>query len=211
MTLPDPRTEEAVDFLVRYSGSHPIVLTAIIPDGGGVESATFRPAEEQQRLCQWIDARQGRANVYFTVNPTLHPLNGRGVKAKKTDVRGLIALPRGHRPNKEKDIERERERIRSIIASYATPPTITIDSGGGYQVFWILTKNTRQTGLKKPLRSLKPTISRWRSTSTATCCLESRSHYAPSRDHQRPGRTKAKARPRSRPCLPRRVQRRPRL
>ena len=47
MTLPDPRTEEAVDFLVRYSGSHPIVLTAIIPDGGGVKSRPSGPPKSR--------------------------------------------------------------------------------------------------------------------------------------------------------------------
>jgi hypothetical protein len=117
MTMPDPNTPETVDFLVRYSGSESIVLTAIIPDGGGVESATFRPAEEQGRLCQWINARQGRANLYFTVNPTLHPLNGRGVKAKKSDMRGMVAIHADIDPNIGEDIGRERARIRSFIAS----------------------------------------------------------------------------------------------
>jgi hypothetical protein len=146
MTLPDPQTGEAVDFLVRYRGSNPIVLTAIIPDDRGVESATFRPAEEQEPLRQWIDARQGNANLYFSVNPTLHPLNGRGVKAKKSDVRGMIAIHADIDPKEGEDIKSERERIRSIIASYATPPTIMIDSGGGYQAFWILNKEHPANG-----------------------------------------------------------------
>jgi hypothetical protein len=92
--MPDPNTPAAVDFLVGYSRSKPIVLTAIVPDGRGVESATFRPAEEQERLGEWIDARQGRANLYFTVNPTLRPLNGRGVKAKSVSEKGIPMVTR---------------------------------------------------------------------------------------------------------------------
>lgn len=144
--VPQPNTAEAVDFLVRYNGSEPTVLTAIVPDGGGVESATFRPTHEKERLRDWIDARQGKANLYFAVNPTLQPLNGRGVKAKKSDVRGMVAIHADLDPRIGDGIEGERERIRSIIASCAPPPTITIDSGGGYQLFWILNKEQPTNG-----------------------------------------------------------------
>jgi hypothetical protein len=77
---PEPNTQETIGFLLHYRGSEPIVLTAIVPDGGPVESETFRPADEIERLRSWIDERQGKKNLYFTVNPTMKPLSGR-VKA----------------------------------------------------------------------------------------------------------------------------------
>src|SRR3712207_2355865 len=90
--LPESNTQEAVDFLIRYRGSEPIVLTAITPDDAApTESATFRPAEDVGTLTKWIDERQGKKNLYFTVNPTLRPMKGL-VKAKKTHIRGMTTL-----------------------------------------------------------------------------------------------------------------------
>lgn len=139
MTLPESNTREAVEFLVRYGGSRPIVLTAIIPDGGGVESATFCPAEQQDHLREWINARQGNANIYFSVNPTLRPIKGHA-KASKRDIAGMTTLHVDLDPRPGEDLEKERERALRLIRQFVPAPTIIIDSGGGFQAFWALDK-----------------------------------------------------------------------
>lgn len=137
MSDPTPKTGEALDFLQRYRGDEPIVLTAIVPNGGGIESETFRPESEGVRLRNWIDLWQGKANVYFTVNPTLKRLSGR-VKAAKTDMRGMTTLHVDVDPRIGEDFAKERARILAMFESFTPAPTIIIDSGGGYQAFWVL-------------------------------------------------------------------------
>src|SRR4051794_4125527 len=90
-TAPQPNTAEAIDFLTRYRGSEPIVLTAIHPETRAVTSETFCPSKDVARLRSWIDPRQGVENIYFHVNPTTRPLSGR-VKAQKAQIRGMTTL-----------------------------------------------------------------------------------------------------------------------
>jgi hypothetical protein len=142
---PAPNTPETIDFLVRYRGDEQIVLTAIIPDGGPVESETFRPAQEQERLRAWLDERQGKRNLYFTVNPTLRALSGR-VKAKKTDIRGMTTLHVDLDPRVGEDLESERKRALEMIAGFKPRPSFIIDSGGGFQGFWILPEEVPTNG-----------------------------------------------------------------
>ncbi|MBM0207411.1 hypothetical protein JNW90_33865 [Micromonospora sp. STR1s_5] len=134
----EPKTQETIDFLIRYRGSDPIVLTCITPDGAApVESETFKPAEDTERLRAWLDARQGIKNLYFHVNPTMRPMSGR-VKARKEHIRGMTTLHVDLDPRKGEDLEKERERAQRLISSYSPPPSFLIDSGGGFQGFWLL-------------------------------------------------------------------------
>jgi hypothetical protein len=123
--------------LLWYCRSEPIVLTAIIPNGGSTESETFRPAEEQERLRDWIDARQGSRNLYFTVNPTTKVFSGK-VRPKKEDMKGMTTLHVDIDPRAGEDLERERERAFRVLKQFSPPPSAIIDSGGGFQGFWIL-------------------------------------------------------------------------
>ena len=89
---PQPKTEASLAFLSLYSFGKPIVLTAIVPDGGApVESETFTPGPDDDAIHAWLEARQGRRNLYFHVNGAARKLSG-PVKAKKTDIKWMKAL-----------------------------------------------------------------------------------------------------------------------
>jgi hypothetical protein len=145
MTLPEPNTQDAIDFLVRYSGAEPIVVTAIVPDRAGAESETFRPIDEADRLREWIDKRQGKKNLYFSVNPTLQTISGR-VKAKKRHIRGMKALHVDVDPRVGECLEAERKRALEMLATFTPPPSFVIDSGGGFQGFWLLDQEYETQG-----------------------------------------------------------------
>lgn len=149
-----PNTGEAVDFLMRYRGSDPIVLTAIVPNDGGTESDTFRPEQDGARLRKWIDARQGKLNIYFTVNPTLKPMAGR-VKAKKTDIRGMTTLHVDLDPRAGEDLEEERVRAYKVLREFNPRPSFIIDSGGGFQAFWLLDEEHRTDGSEERAADLE--------------------------------------------------------
>ena len=134
----EPNTQETIDFLIRYRGSEQIVLTTIEADGAApVESETFRPAQDVDRLRAWLDQRQGKRNLYFTVNPTMKPMSGL-VKARKEHIRGMTTLHVDLDPRKGEDLQKERERAERLITNYDPRPTFLIDSGGGFQGFWEL-------------------------------------------------------------------------
>src|SRR5690348_3334971 len=88
-----PDTAASIWFMGHWNPDGQWVLTAIVPDSGGVESAAFMPGQEG-KMAGWIASRNANANIYFQVNPLLSsftdPLlngkSGKGVKAKKTDV-----------------------------------------------------------------------------------------------------------------------------
>lgn len=151
---PRPNTGAAVDFLMRYRGSGPIVLTAIVPNNGGTESDTFRPEQDGQRLRHWIDARQGRSNIYFSVNPTLKPMAGR-VKAKKIDIRGMTTLHVDLDPRAGEDLEQERVRAIRLLREFSPHPSFIIDSGGGFQAFWLLDEEQPVNGSDKRIAELE--------------------------------------------------------
>ena len=92
-----PDTGAALDFLDHWCGDGLRVLTAIPLNGSKTTTATFG-AGDSERMAEWIDARQGRQNIYFTVN-------------------------------------RVFERV---LREYDPAPSVIVDSGGGYQGFWLL-------------------------------------------------------------------------
>lgn len=138
-------TSEAVDFLKRLDPSGWHNLVAIDPEKRQpVTGKTFAPGE-WDAMSDWIDARQGKYNLYFSVN---EPAPGSPPKKlTKEDIVAVRAVYIDVDPAKGADFEDERLRIGmlsdTLRADYAFPPTAVIDSGGGYQFFWKLaTKNT---------------------------------------------------------------------
>lgn len=126
-------TRAAIEFLKKWSPEGPWVLTAIVPDGK-IETTTFMPAAWVD-AAQWIEERQGVKNVYFHVNPVRRKLEN---KASKEDVASLAWLHVDIDPRAGEDFEEERQRALKMLREYKTPPTVIIDSGGGYQGFWRL-------------------------------------------------------------------------
>jgi len=80
---------------------------------------------------------KGQRNVYFGVNPTIHPVQGAGM-ASHDDVRGVIALHVDLDPRLHTNRIGERRRMLSRLRRYSPPPSIIVDSGAGYHGFWLL-------------------------------------------------------------------------
>lgn len=136
-----PRTDEAISFLRLFRPDGPWVLTAILPDTTNelkrTDTRTFRPKDESE-LRLWIDGYQGKHNIYFMVNPAKADLTK---KAEKADVLAGEWLYIDVDPRPGEDIEIERTRAQKVVADkIAQKPTIVIDSGGGFQFFWLLSK-----------------------------------------------------------------------
>lgn len=126
-------TPAAIEFLRRWSPEGPWVLTAIIPDGK-TETVTFMP-DRWQKAAEWIESHQGKLNLYFHVNKVRRSLD---VKASKEDIASLVCLHVDIDPRAGEDFEEERTRALKLLKSYTPKPTVIIDSGGGYQGFWML-------------------------------------------------------------------------
>src|SRR4051812_41650662 len=75
------------------------------------------------------------------------------------------------------DLTKERGRALRLISGYTPPPTFIIDSGGGYQGFWLLRDEVPIDGSEEQAPSWSRITSRSRSsfkpthatTSTALC------------------------------------------
>lgn len=136
------KTSDAVQFLQAWAEKGPWVLTAIIPDGGRTTTATFE-AGQQAAMRDWIEERQGRQNIYFTVNPVTRPVSS---KPKKTEIRGMHAIHVDVDPRPGEELESERTRALKLLREFEPTPTVIIDSGGGFQGFWLLNEEHRTDG-----------------------------------------------------------------
>ncbi|WP_237152075.1 hypothetical protein [Oryzibacter oryziterrae] len=147
MLLPD--FDQTIAFLDAYSGDDPIVLTAIVPDRGGIGLRTFRPRSQPDEIRSWLEGLSGKANLYFTVNPCLVALSGKGKKAKKTDIRALKALHVDIDPRVGEEFAEERARAVRVLQNFDPPASIVIDSGNGFQGFWLLDEEQPVDGLEE--------------------------------------------------------------
>lgn len=130
-------TAEAMEFLRNWEPEGPWTLTAIVPDPPREKqrrtfTRTFYPSQAAE-AARWIESHQGKNNLYFSVNRPRRDLSDR---ASKKDIGWVLGLHVDVDPQSGKDIEAERARILSLLRSVEPPPTVIIDSGGGYQAFW---------------------------------------------------------------------------
>lgn len=131
--LLEAKLEDAIAFLRRVRPDGPWTLTGIIPDGS-TDTHTFGPDTADKALA-WLEARSGRMNLYWMVNPALAPLTS---KASKADVAELAMLHVDIDPKKGEDAEAARADAIARLEAHIPPPSIIIDSGGGVQAFWLL-------------------------------------------------------------------------
>ena len=131
-------TQASIEFLLRWAPEGPWALTAIVPDGK-TETRSFSP-DTLSEMRSWIESHQGKENLYFSVNP---PMKAIASKAKKEDIARLIALHVDIDPRVGEDMDDERHRILKLFEGFSPPPSVVIDSGGGYQGFWRLNPEER--------------------------------------------------------------------
>jgi hypothetical protein len=140
--LPKGATIKAIKFLKAWHsavGGYPTLSAAftdpVTGDKGIFETKSFPQSTDWRSVHAWIEARQGKANIYFAVNPTIKPMDR---KAERTDIARVVALHvdvdiRVGEPQAE-----GIERIVKTLQAYKVPPSVVISSGGGAQAFWIL-------------------------------------------------------------------------
>ena len=120
---------------LRPGGS--VALTSIIPDGT-TTTATFTDYAEAERWALKQNAA-GR-NMYFTPQPTRGPVENKPTKADIARVEFLFC---DLDPFVGEDLDAERTRIRKLLNGNLhekgyPAPSITVDSGNGYNALWRL-------------------------------------------------------------------------
>ncbi|MDP4005780.1 DUF3987 domain-containing protein [Methylobacterium sp. NEAU K] len=144
--LPKGDTAKAVAFLVALIEGL-LAVAAIDPEAGSCHGATFALPAERDQLAAWIEARQGKYNLHFTLNePVPRDLQqgayGRVCKADITGIRGVVIDCDPH-PKIEAEpdgLKRERKRLWDQALDWRKryEASAVIDSGGGYQGVWLL-------------------------------------------------------------------------
>ncbi|MFD2842030.1 hypothetical protein [Paracoccus cavernae] len=122
------------------SGTHNLV--AMDPEAGPVEAHTFVKADPVE-LAQWIDARAGRLNIYYTVNEVRESLGSR--KPTKADIIAVRALCADIDPASGVDLDTERARILEGLQGSTVPFGVIVDSGGGFQALAVLSNKMPMT------------------------------------------------------------------
>jgi Protein of unknown function (DUF3987) len=154
--MPTPNTDLALAFLdiLDKNGRHDLFA---IGANGRTEAATFLP-NDRHDLRAWIDARQGKQNIYVSIN--------RGREDARLDWRlskediGVVRAIAVDLDPKKLDAKGmgdpsgvyfrgERARLLNLVKEChrdpAYPPSLTVDSGGGYWLLWILSSSIPAT------------------------------------------------------------------
>lgn len=130
-----PDYTASIEFLLRWGS--PWILTAISLDKKSIDTHTFQHTETTECL-KWLEQHGAERNIYFSVNPTISPVNK---KPMREDVLSLSWLHVDIDPRVGEDIDTERARALKLLQNPpdGTPlPTVIVFSGGGYQGFWKL-------------------------------------------------------------------------
>lgn len=134
----NPEYTASIAFLKRWKPEGPWVLTAINVDRKGIETKTFRPANETD-LLSWLEEHNQTRNIYFSVNSAIKPELTK--KALREEIATVDWLHVDVDPRVGEDVAEEQKRILKLFQNPpegVPPATAIIFSGGGYQAFWKL-------------------------------------------------------------------------
>lgn len=126
--VPDP--DEALALLKGWRGSEPTMLASMDPKGGAPAVFVADPNVGPTR--RWIEDRQERLNLYWTPNRVLSVAS----KPNKGAVVAFSGLWVDVDPLPGETPQDVLRRVRAV--NYPRPPTVTLISGGGVQMFWKL-------------------------------------------------------------------------
>jgi hypothetical protein len=179
----DHNTRTAVDFLVKRPGFPVLSCAWIDPQTGkkgSFETKSFPPPVDRKRITEWIEARQGKGNIYYSVNPALR---AQDKKLERENIKGLVSLHVDLDPRAGEDQEAAQVRIVRQLDTLKLPPTWIINSGGGVQGIWDLIEEVPIGGNLEIAEDLKCTTYSWSAswaaiivtTSIASCAFLGRS------------------------------------
>lgn len=127
----------SLEFLKQWKPGGPWGLVAIQLDKKDMAAVNTRDEEAIQKF---VDEHNDKRNLYFHVNNIFTKVRG---KASKDEVVSACCLHVDIDPIDGKDWARERQRILALLTverpESIPKPSLIIDSGGGYQAFWLLT------------------------------------------------------------------------
>jgi hypothetical protein len=124
--------QRAGDFLYALYPDGPWMLTAIVPDGI-TRTKTFTDLSEAEKFIAKENA--GGCNLYYSVNVTKQPMSK---KARKEDIGKVCYLHADLDPHEDETADEFKERIWPLIEAFRPIPTLTVDSGNGFQLLWRL-------------------------------------------------------------------------
>lgn len=125
-------TSQAISFLQQWSPDGVWALAAIAAEGGNPDVASFS-ASTVPEATAWLESRQGKQNLYFTVN---EPAGHMQKKPRKEDIARVVGLHVDIDPRANEDLQQERARILELLKAFQPRPTAVLFSGGGIQAFW---------------------------------------------------------------------------
>jgi hypothetical protein len=121
-------------FLSKLGG--PFALTAIAPDKKGIDTRTF---DNIMDAAEWVQDRNGRMNLYWTVNTIRHHISS---KCRKVDVAAVRYIHLDMDVPDGEDLEAGRQRILRELTKErpkdVPPASLLIASGNGHQAFWAI-------------------------------------------------------------------------
>jgi P4 family phage/plasmid primase-like protien len=117
---PDP--EAAIGFLELLRPSGPWVLTAITPDGPATTETFFKA----EAVARWIERENTNRNIYVMVAEPIGALRKKATKGDVARTRNLWA-----------DVDGDGD-LRGRLNGHVPPPTMTVASGGGLNLYWAL-------------------------------------------------------------------------
>jgi hypothetical protein len=123
-----------LEFLAMLASKGPWVLLAIEPNTRKITCITYYPGREREAEA-WLKWHNGRNNIYFNVNLPRERLSK---KAEKKEIGTVITFHVDCDPREGFPLDEERARILAVIRAYKHKPSFIIDSGGGYQPFYLL-------------------------------------------------------------------------
>lgn len=143
-TPAQPQLSEAAAAVIGFlklldpNGWHNLVR--IDPDTGEIFGKTFAPGSWAE-IAKWVNTHNGKWNLYFTANEPKP--NSPDKKLKKQDIAFIRALTIDVDPEEGVAFDRARMDLDAEAKKAQTlslAPSITLDTGGGNQYFWLLTE-----------------------------------------------------------------------
>ena len=123
---------EATDFLERLRPGGPWVLTAIHPTQNSINTLTAHNASE---VLDFVRARDGKWNIYFSVNPTRAATRS---KASKLDIAAIEFIISDLDPRDDESPGDAKARYLKALETFKPGATALINSGNGIQGLWKL-------------------------------------------------------------------------
>jgi hypothetical protein len=131
--IPASNASAAIDFQQRWAAPGPWILSSKTLKG--FPTRAFYPGQEQEAAAWVAEHDRRRENQYWQPNLPHGDFN------KKPAVRDISAARGCHVDVDPRDgypLGEERERILAVMLAHQPPLTVIIDSGGGFQGFYLL-------------------------------------------------------------------------